>query len=123
MKKICAFTLIEVVIALSILAISITSAIVLTSNSSRISKHLEEKTFATMLANNIHDRLLTGEDGYNLSAEDTTFGSEVFAGRKWDWQAVISEEEGILDLNIKVKLSISENPIVTINYKEPFYAQ
>lgn len=76
------FTLLEVLIALAILAIVMISLIKISSDNARNLWHLENTTLANIIAQNHATLLLLGQDK-PLSAD----GWETLAGRQWYWQA------------------------------------
>ena len=105
------FTLIEVMVALTIIALSMSATITASNESSRRLGHLEKKTFAHWIAQNEIGRVLTGERGMSISAgmiQGTTF----LAGENWRWQIDITNyDKSSLLLNAQVFEGNDQNPI------------
>jgi general secretion pathway protein I len=101
------FTLLEVLIALAILAILMMGLIKITSDNTRNLWHIENKTLATLIAEN-HATLL------RLSEEkpENQDGWETLAGRKWYWQAkrTVTKTLGGWQYQIKVFLEGDKEP-------------
>jgi len=76
------FTLLEVLIALAILAIVMISLIKISSDNARNLWHLENTTLAAIIAQNHATLLLLSHD-----KPASVDGWETLAGRKWYWQA------------------------------------
>lgn len=81
MKNNGGFTLLEVLIALAILAIVMMSLIKISADNTRNLWHLENKTLANIIAQNHATLLRLSKD--KPEHED---GWETLAGRKWYWQ-------------------------------------
>jgi len=75
------FTLLEVLIALAILAIVMVSAIKITADNIKILWYLENKTIAAIIASNHAVQLRL-----NKEKPETQDGWEQMAGRRWYWQ-------------------------------------
>lgn len=79
-----AFTLLEVLVALSILAVGLTAAIISSIEITRNSTYLQDKTFAHWLAENIlAERQLARNRG--TTTPTTSTGTSLFARQSWDW--------------------------------------
>lgn len=78
------FTLIEVLIALSVVAISLVGLMTLQGQSARNLNYLEQKTFADLVASNIATQARLAEA---VQLGELT-GNETLAKRNWLWQTV-----------------------------------
>ena len=107
------FTLLEVMVALAIVALSliaVTSSIAQMIDSSSM---MRDRTYATWIAQNIITE-------YRLSAATPdigdTDGEILFVNRNWNWRAVV-ENTGINNLyriNVQVSLADNEDNIRTV---------
>jgi len=80
-KQVKGFTLLEVLIALAILAIVMVSAIKITADNINNLWYLENKTLAAMVASNHAVQLRLAID-----KPETLDGWDEMAGRRWYWQ-------------------------------------
>jgi general secretion pathway protein I len=80
-KQLKGFTLLEVLIALAILAIVMVSAIKITADNINNLWYLENKTLAAMVASNHAVQLRLAID-----KPETLDGWDEMAGRRWYWQ-------------------------------------
>jgi general secretion pathway protein I len=81
----CGFTLLEIMIALAILAITMTTLLLSTSQVARNSRYLRDKTFASIVASNIINSARFGT--INLSSkESSTSGTQTQAGNLYHWR-------------------------------------
>jgi general secretion pathway protein I len=106
------FTLLEILIALAVLAIVMISLIKITSDNSRNLWHVENKTLAGIIASNHITQL-------RLSAElpEQQDGWETMAGRKWYWQVqrpVTSNALGLWQYTVNVFLEGDKEPYITL---------
>ena len=81
MKKNLGFTMIEVLVAMAVFAISAMAVLNATGQNVLSLGMLEEKTFASIVANN--QMSLFKIDGSSISSEKN--GSSEMAGREWYW--------------------------------------
>lgn len=89
------FTLIEVVVALAVVAIGLLALVATASQHTRQASALEERSVANWVAT---DRLveLRLQDGFpELGIQE---GTQHMLGRDWSWRAIISEAPGESDL-------------------------
>ena len=110
-SKIQGFTLLEVLIALAILAILMASTIKITANNISNLVYLENKTLATIIASNHEVAIrLTAEKPENLE------GWDQMAGRRWYWtlKRSLSGLKGVLNYRIEVFLEGDKAPLVSL---------
>lgn len=81
MPKTAGFTLLEILIALAILAILMTGLLKIASDNTRNLWHIENKTIAAMIAANHAAQLRLAKD-----KPEQDDGWETQAGRRWYWQ-------------------------------------
>ncbi|WP_019866429.1 type II secretion system minor pseudopilin GspI [Methylovulum miyakonense] len=106
------FTLLEILIALAVLAIVMISLIKITSDNSRNLWHVENKTLAGIIASNHITQL-------RLSTElpEQQDGWETMARRKWYWQVqrpVTSNALGLWQYTVNVFLEGDKDPYITM---------
>jgi len=96
------FTLIEVLVALAIVAMGMAALLSALSSSADSASYLRDKTFAEWVAmNQIEEvRLKT-----QLPQEGKSDGTAELAGRKWKWQQEVQKTtvDGILRVDVRVK--------------------
>ena len=96
------FTLIEVLVALAIVAIGMAALLSALSSSADSATYLRDKTFAEWVAlNRIEEVRLAAA----LPQEGKTDGDVELAGRKWKWQQEVLKTEvtGVLRVDVRVK--------------------
>jgi len=82
------FTLLEVLVALTVLAIALASIIKIAANQSLNAEHLRDKTLAHWVAmNQIAELQLTGE----WPAPGKKEGTEEMGIHEWYWQRIVSD--------------------------------
>lgn len=97
------FTLVEVLVALAIVAIGLAALATTTNQTSMTSAYLREKTFAQWIAlNRITETRLSG----TIPADDQSEGELEFAGAEWRWELekIPTQVEGIVRLEARVAL-------------------
>jgi general secretion pathway protein I len=105
------FTLLEVLIALAILAIVMIGLIKITADNTRNLWHLENKTLASVIAYNQATLLRLSEE-----KPENQDGWETLSGRKWYWQAKrpVTTTMGLWRYQIKVYLEGDADPYATL---------
>jgi general secretion pathway protein I len=96
------FTLIEVVVALAIVAIGMFALFSAVSDATNNSAYLRDRTFASWVAENrIAEVRLSGE----FPSVDETEGDVEFAGTQWHWTATVSQTpvKGMRRLDVHVR--------------------
>jgi general secretion pathway protein I len=101
------FTLIEVIIALFVIALGISALLVTLTNSAENVGHLRNKSFAQWIALNRISELRLGTTKPTLS---TSTGSIEYAGTRWCWEQQISDpgQADILRVDVRVALTCDQ---------------
>lgn len=108
------FTLLEVLVALTIVAIALAAIIKSTGDAARNTAYLRDKTVAEWVALN---RLAELRASRSYPATGTRSGSEEQANADWDWIQTVSEsgQPGIRQVEIEVRPADSKgDPLVRI---------
>jgi general secretion pathway protein I len=109
MSKSSGFTLLEVLIALALLAILMSGLIKITADNTKNLWYLENKTIAAIIAANHAVQLRLDKD-----IPETLDGWETMAGRRWYWQAKRDVMQamggGMLGYRIEVFLEGDKSP-------------
>lgn len=101
------FTLIEVVVAIAIVALGMMSVFRVVQDTINNAEYLRDRTFATWIADN---KLVEMRLGTALPSVDQTDGNLQFADRRWHWQATVSQTE-VSDLRrIDVRVRRDSDP-------------
>lgn len=105
------FTLLEILVALAILAILMIGLIKIVSDNTRNLWHIENKTLATLIAQNHATELRLAE-----TKPEQTDGWETQAGRRWYWQArrPITPSAGLWRYRISVYLKGDAEPYAVL---------
>ncbi|MEM8594157.1 MAG: type II secretion system minor pseudopilin GspI [Pseudomonadota bacterium] len=90
------FTLIEVLVALIIVAVSLPALMYSISTQVNQLSYIEERLFAQWIADNEMTKLRIQYKQSGMVAKGKKSGTEAMAGSKWSWSRV-SEEEKILE--------------------------
>ena len=85
-KTIKGFTLIEVMVALAVLAIGMTAALHATSQAGHAGSYLKQKTIAHWVASNKAAELAIDKEWLNPG---TTTGTETMANQTWQWETKV----------------------------------
>jgi len=106
------FTLLEVLVALAVVAIALSAIIKITADYTENVRYLRDKTFASWIASNVMTEIqLSGKP----FAEKQ--GKTVMAQQIWHWQATIQNtaDENLQRVTIQVKLVPAYNkPLVNL---------
>lgn len=95
------FTLLEVLVALAIFAVVAASVLSASARSLKTAARLEDKTFASWLADN---RLQEMQLAETPPGEGREQGEETYAGRRWLWQSEVqaTSEPEMLRITVRV---------------------
>lgn len=96
------FTLIEVLVALAIVAIGMAAVLETLTSSANTALYLQDKTFAQWVAlNRIETVRLSG----NLPSPGTSDDDTDYAGRKWEWQQKVTDTRisGMVQIEVNVR--------------------
>lgn len=107
--RIRAFTLIEVMVALAVIALSLTAVAAKMGRMIDTSNSMQERTFSSWIAQN----KITEMRLANVLPEVTTTSGDIeYAGRSWRWRAVVTES-GIENLfRVDVEVTSAESNVV-----------
>jgi general secretion pathway protein I len=101
------FTLIEVLIALAVLAIALAAVIKTAGQSTFVSGELRDRTFANWVAmNELTSVRLNGE----WPTSDSFNGDADMAGQKWHWVVDVSKTDDPDLIRLDVKVSNAQKP-------------
>lgn len=84
------FTLIEVLIALFIIAIGLTAVVAVAARSGRIDSQLQQHTFASWVASNQIARMRLKKNWPEVGTSD---GKVTLADQDWHWKAKVSKTQ------------------------------
>jgi general secretion pathway protein I len=101
------FTLIEVLVALAVLALGLTAVIGAAGSSTRLDSELRDRTFADWVAMN---ELTSLRLAANAPASGTLDGDADMAGSKWHWKATFSDTADPNLLRIDVAVAPADKP-------------
>ncbi len=96
------FTLVEVVVALAIVAIGMMAVFKTIGDTVHNVTHLRDRTFATWIADNrITEVRISGE----MPSVEETAGEVEFAGRSWHWVTKVSQTQvqGLRRIDVSVR--------------------
>ena len=102
MKQVAGFTLLEVLVALAVLAIAMAAVIKVSASNTSNTAYLKEKSIAHWIAVNKANELRLGE---NWPSVGTKKGSVVMAKQEWRWQLKVSNtpDKNIRRMDIEVQ--------------------
>jgi type II secretion system protein I len=101
-SRLCGFTLIEVVVALAIVALGMFAVFKAIGDTTSNIGYLRDRSMAAWIADNrITEIRISGE----YPSVDRTEGDVEYAGRSWHWTAVISQTpvEGLRRIDMRVR--------------------
>lgn len=114
MKNIKGFTLLEVLVALAVLAIAMGALIKVSASNASNAAYLKEKTFAHWVAINKANELRVADTWPSVgSSKGTMFMGE----QEWRWQITVSNtaDKNVRRLDIKVSQVDSDTNLVNIS--------
>ncbi len=111
------FTLLEVMVALLVLAVALGGTLKVVENAASNSSRLSDKTFANWVAMNKLEELRIMKEWPRVGSEAT--GSNEMAGRNWDWvqKTIKTEDDNLKRIEISVwaeKTKKNNDPFVTL---------
>ena len=112
-KHHAAFTLIEVLIALMIIAIALAAAIRATNQSIRTTTHVRTTVVAHFAALNILSEIQTGIIPLPTTG-DTLQGATVMLGNTWTWSATFSPTSSPAVMRIVVTVQLHHQNITSV---------
>jgi general secretion pathway protein I len=120
--RVAGFTLLEVMIALAVLALSMGAAIKAASDYTNNQSYLRDRTIAMWVARNVLVRFQVENEWPKVGEKK---GTEEMGKREWRWLGVISqtEEEELRRLDVKVFALESEDDDSPISVLSGFLVQ
>ncbi len=117
MRNKSGFTLIEVLIALTILSIALMAIIKSTSQQIRDTHYIQDKTTATWVATNVMNEIRAGILTLPSGAEHVEQKTEML-GQEWTWQAkmISTGNPHIKEIDVSVSSLSQENIISLVSY-------
>jgi general secretion pathway protein I len=100
------FTLIEVIVALAVVALGMAAVLGALSSSANTVVYLRDKTFAQWVGlNQVTQLRLTSQANSQTPQAGDSSGDIDFAGRKWHWRQVITASEfpGVVRIDVNVR--------------------
>lgn len=107
MKHVKGLTLIEVLVALAIVAIAMTAIIKATAQNIRATNHLETKTIATWVGDLVLNEVRLGIRSVPSGAEGIKATTQML-GNDWHWQATMMETPNKHIKKLVVRVSTDE---------------
>ncbi len=82
------FTLIEVLVALAVIAIGLVAVLAVAARSGRVDFELQQRTFAAWVASNQIERMRLAATWPSIGTRD---GKVTLADRDWHWKAIVAK--------------------------------
>ncbi|MDQ2696256.1 MAG: type II secretion system minor pseudopilin GspI [Pseudomonadota bacterium] len=107
------FTLLEVLVALAVLAVALSALIKAAGESAANVAYLRDRTFAVWVATNVANANLRDADWPAVGSSD---GSTELAGREWRWERRVSDtsQEDLRRLDIIVTAPGDDAPLAEL---------
>ena len=114
MNRVAGFTLLEVMIALAVVAIALGAIIDATGGNARNQNHLRDKTFAHWVATDAITELQVRGD---FSALGLRSGSREMAGKEWYWHIELEKtpDERVNLATARVRLDSDGEVVATVS--------
>lgn len=103
-RRSAGFTLIEVVVAMAVVALGLLAVFRVVSDTVNNTSHLRDRTFAEWIADNLLTEIrLRG----SLPSVGSASGTVDYAGREWAWESTVSETPvpDLVRVDVEVRLS------------------
>jgi len=113
-RRVCSgFTLIEVMVALSIVALSLTAVTASISQMINAAESMRNRTYASWIAQNQITELRLADTAPEVGS---TSGEVEYANTDWSWRAVVSETgvDDLFRIDVSVSLAGSDDNIRTV---------
>lgn len=108
------FTLIEVLVAVAVLAIALAAVIGATVHMADNAAYLNNKTLATLVA---HNRLARYQLSPQWPALGTDSGNVTLGNHDWEWKAKVSktQDPSLRRVDVRVMLSSGNQPLASLS--------
>ncbi len=106
MKTINGFTLLEVMVALVIIAVTLGAMVESNTSSTRNAQHLKNKTIAMLVASN---QLVSTRIGKKWPRVSQTTGDETIANQQWFWKQKVTATDDPLLRRIDIDVSLNND--------------
>lgn len=116
-KKTSGFTLVEVMVAMLIVAVAISSLLFQMTSTIDNTAYLRDQTIAQWVALNQLELVYLENQQTNTLLEKERSGSEIMAGREWYWRIkpIQTAADGFLQLEVSVRAAANdETSVVTV---------
>lgn len=114
MKRSDGFTLVEILVALAVVAIALAALLGASGQATRNAAELRDRTYAGWVAQNVLVELRVSNEALDTG---TRRGEEMLAGERWIWTADISEAAVPMLRHIEIQVSREniDGSIVTLS--------
>jgi general secretion pathway protein I len=108
------FTLLEVLLALAVVAVTLAALVAVVGRSVNLQEHLRDRFFANLVASNTLTAVLLEP---NLPAIGERSGDAQMGRKSWHWRAMISatQETEIRRIDVDVYLPNEANPLLRLS--------
>lgn len=112
-RRTAGFTLVEVMVALAIAAISLAAVAAATSQMADAAYSMQQRTYASWIAQNRITRMRLANAVPEVSKSN---GEVSYAGQEWRWTATVSETgvENLYRVDVEVALADADDPVRTV---------
>ena len=106
MIRFSGFTLLEVMVALVIIAVTLGAIVDSNTSSTRNAGHIKNKTIALLVANN---QLVRNQNRKKWPRASQTTGEEVSANQEWYWKQKVTTTDDPLLRRIDINVSLNND--------------
>ena len=112
-RQFCGFTLVEVMVALAIIAIALTAVAAKMGRMVDTSNSMRERTYASWIAQNKITEMRLANVAPEVSSSS---GETYFANTNWEWRAVVSESgiENLYRVDVTITYPGTDDVIRTV---------